>query len=81
MGSTWDPGSFPGGTPSGLAGSFKRDVNSLWFCDVLGVFQPVNSSAAAVNTYKNDDFFDFAIPWSASDGNSYWIFTHMQASF
>eukprot|EP00667_Euglena_gracilis_P014057 EG_transcript_14541 len=32
-------------------------------------------------TYMEDDFYDFAQPWSASDGNSYWYFTHMRAFY
>eukprot|EP00667_Euglena_gracilis_P009581 EG_transcript_9739 len=40
-----------------------------------------NGYTILANTYKNDDFFDFAQPWSASDGNSYWYFTHMRTFY
>lgn len=31
------------------------------------------------STFDNQNYYDFAYPWSSSDGNSYWYFTHMNA--
>eukprot|EP00668_Euglena_longa_P047599 GGOE01063479.1.p1 GENE.GGOE01063479.1~~GGOE01063479.1.p1 ORF type:complete len:872 (-),score=271.54 GGOE01063479.1:252-2663(-) len=40
---------------------------------------PLNVTALTMGIYQLDDFFDYPLPWSASDGNSYWYFTHMRS--
>eukprot|EP00667_Euglena_gracilis_P023738 EG_transcript_26949 len=46
----------------------------------LGAFMyKLNATALALSTYMRDDFFNYALPWSTDDGNSYWYFTHLRA--
>eukprot|EP00667_Euglena_gracilis_P001069 EG_transcript_1068 len=39
----------------------------------------VDVMSVTIDLYKNDDFFYYAIPWAAMDGNSYWYFVYMRA--
>eukprot|EP00667_Euglena_gracilis_P018255 EG_transcript_19362 len=43
------------------------------------VFYRFNVTEALQDYYQADDFFTYALPWAATDGNSYWYFSHIRS--